>query len=106
MIRYSILVDGRVQGVGFRFFTQLTATNLNLTGWCKNLYDGKVQIEIQGSEDTLNKFISLLKKGNNFSRIDEIIVDKIPIIETEKKYSVKYSFLCTKKAALKRTAFH
>lgn len=90
MIRYSILVDGRVQGVGFRFFTQLTATNLNLTGWCKNLYDGKVQIEIQGSEDTLNKFVSLLKKGNNFSRIDEIIVDKIPIIETEKKYSVKY----------------
>ena len=76
MIRYSILVDGRVQGVGFRFFTQLTATNLNLTGWCKNLYDGKVQIEIQGSEDTLNKFISLLKKGNNFSRIDEIIVEK------------------------------
>lgn len=90
MIRYSILVDGRVQGVGFRFFTQLTATNLKLTGWCKNLYDGRVEIEIQGPEETLNKFISSLKKGNNFSRVDEMTVNKIPIVENEKKYSVKY----------------
>lgn len=90
MIRYSILVDGRVQGVGFRFFTQLTAVNLKLTGWCKNLYDGKVQIEIQGPEDALNKFISTIRKGNNFSRIDEISVNTIPIVENEKKYSTKY----------------
>ena len=90
MIRYSILVDGKVQGVGFRFFTQLTAVNLKLTGWCMNLHDGKVQIEIQGSEDTLCKFISSLKKGNNFSRVDEIFINKIPVIENEKKYSIKY----------------
>ena len=90
MIRYSILVDGRVQGVGFRFFTQLTATNLKLTGWCRNLYDGRVEIEIQGPEEILNKFISSLKKGNNFSRVDEMTVNKIPIVENEKKYSVKY----------------
>ncbi|MGN0144357.1 MAG: acylphosphatase [Clostridium sp.] len=90
MIRYSILVDGRVQGVGFRFFTQLTAVNLKLTGWCRNLHDGRVQIEVQGLEETLNQFISTLKKGNNFSRIDEMVVDKIPVIENEKKYSIKY----------------
>ena len=90
MIRYSILVDGRVQGVGFRFFTQLTASNLKLTGWCKNLYDGKVEIEVQGPEKTLNNFISLVKKGNNFSRVDEIVINEIPTIENEKKYSIKY----------------
>lgn len=90
MIRYLILVDGRVQGVGFRFFTQLTATNLKLTGWCKNLYDGRVKIEIQGSEETLNKFISSLKKGNNFSRVDEMLINEIPVIDNEKNFSVKY----------------
>lgn len=90
MIRYSILVDGRVQGVGFRFFTQLTAVNLKLTGWCKNLHNGKVQIEIQGPEETVNKFISCLKKGNNFSRVDEMIIDTIPVVENETKYSIKY----------------
>ena len=90
MIRYSILVDGRVQGVGFRFFTQLTASNLKLTGLCKILYDGKVEIEVQGPEKTLNNFISLVKKGNNFSRVDEIVVNEIPTIENEKKYFIKY----------------
>ena len=90
MIRYSILVSGRIQGVGFRFFTQLTATNLKLTGWCKNLNDGKVQIEIQGSDETINKFISALKKGNNFSRVDEMEINKIPTVEIENKYSIKY----------------
>lgn len=89
MLRYSILVDGKVQGVGFRFFTQLTATNLKLTGWCKNLNDGRVQIEVQGPEETLSQFISALKKGNNFSRVDEIAVNEINIIENEKKYSIK-----------------
>ncbi|MGM9935126.1 acylphosphatase [uncultured Clostridium sp.] len=90
MIRYSILVDGRVQGVGFRFFTELTAANLKLTGWCKNLYDGKVQIEVQGPKEALNKFVSSLKKGNNFSRVDEMVIDEIPVVQNEKKYSVKY----------------
>ena len=90
MTRYSILVDGRVQGVGFRFFTQLTAANLKLTGWCKNLHDGRVQIEVQGTEETLNQFIAALKKGNNFSRIDEMTVDEISVIENERKYSIKY----------------
>ena len=80
MMRYLILVDGRVQGVGFRFFTQLTATNLKLTGWCKNLYDGKVKVEIQGPEETLNKFISSLKKGNNFSRVDEMSIDRKSVV--------------------------
>ena len=41
MIRYSIIVDGKVQGVGFRYFTQMKAMQFNLTGFCKNLYDGK-----------------------------------------------------------------
>lgn len=90
MIRYSILVDGRVQEVGFRFFTQITAVNLNLTGWCKNLSDGKVEIEVQGEEKNLCKFINAIKKGNNFSRIYELDLTTIPIIENDKKYSIKY----------------
>ncbi|WP_294375206.1 acylphosphatase [uncultured Clostridium sp.] len=90
MIRYSILTAGKVQGVGFRFFTQLTASTLNLTGWCKNLHDGRVQIEIQGSKETVDKFITTIKKGNNFSRIDEISINSIPVIENEKRYYIKY----------------
>ncbi|WP_160692388.1 acylphosphatase [Clostridium sp. C2-6-12] len=90
MVRYSILVDGRVQGVGFRYFTQVTASTLNLTGYCENLIDGKVQIEVQGLEENINLFISKIKQGNNFCRISNVKVVNIPVINNEKKYSIKY----------------
>lgn len=90
MIRYSILVDGRVQGVGFRYLTQIVAHKLNLTGWCENLMDGKVKIEIQGLEEDIHSFIATIKKGNNFCRIDDINSINIPLITGEKKYKIKY----------------
>ncbi|MVX62554.1 acylphosphatase [Clostridium chromiireducens] len=90
MIRYSITVSGRVQGVGFRYFVQLTACRLNLTGWCKNLMDGNVQIEVQGIEKDINSFISAIKVGNNFSRVDDINLSSLPLIPDEKKFKIKY----------------
>ncbi|MFW2487121.1 acylphosphatase [Clostridium chromiireducens] len=90
MIRYSITVSGRVQGVGFRYFVQLTACRLNLTGWCKNLMDGNVQIEVQGVEKDINSFISMIKVGNNFSRADNMNLTNVPIIHDEKKFKIKY----------------
>ena len=90
MIRYSIIVDGRVQGVGFRYFTQIAAHTLNLTGWCENLMNGKVKIEIQGLEQDIHSFIATIKKGNNFCRVDDIDLINIPIVNDEKKYKIKY----------------
>lgn len=90
MIRYLIILDGRVQGVGFRYFTQIVASTLNLTGWCENLMDGKVKIEVQGTEQDLHSFISKIKQGNSFCRVDNIELVTIPAINGEKKYAIKY----------------
>lgn len=90
MIRYLIIIDGRVQGVGFRYFTQLEASKLKLTGWVKNLVDDRVEIEIQGLEENVYTFISLLKKGNNFSRVDDVSLTSIPLVYDEKKYKIMY----------------
>lgn len=90
MIRYSIIVDGRVQGVGFRYFTQMEAFKLELTGWVKNLIDDKVKLEVQGSETKVLKFISSIKRGNGFSRIDNIELRKINIVPNEDKYKIVY----------------
>jgi acylphosphatase len=90
MIRYLIVVDGRVQGVGFRYFTQITAHTLNLTGWCENLMNGKVKIEIQGLENDVHSFIDTIKKGNNFCRVDHMDLTNIHIISDEKKYKIIY----------------
>ncbi|AGF58242.1 acylphosphatase [Clostridium saccharoperbutylacetonicum] len=90
MIRYLIIVNGRVQGVGFRYFLQLTASKLNLTGWCKNLMNGDVKVEVQGLEKNVFSFVSEIKKGNGFARVDDIDVKDISVVEDEKKFSVKY----------------
>jgi len=90
MIRYSIIADGRVQGVGFRYFTQITALTFNLTGWCENLMDGNVKIEIQGLEEGIHSFIAKIKMGNNFCRVDHIDLTNIPLINGERKYQIKY----------------
>lgn len=90
MVRYLIMVDGRVQGVGFRYFTQMIAATLNLTGWCENLMNGKVKIEVQGSEENIHSFIAKIKQGNTFCRVHNVELMNIPIVNHEKKYSIKY----------------
>jgi len=90
MIRYSIVVNGRVQGVGFRYFAQLIALRLNLTGWCKNLIDGNVEIEVQGLDENISSFIAAINEGNNFSKVHGIDLNNLPVINNEKKFTVKY----------------
>ena len=89
MVRYYIVVDGRVQGVGFRFHCQMNATNLNLTGWVRNMSNGMVEMEVQGSEQSLAKFISLISKGNYFIRVTSISKKEIPLVDSEGKFKVR-----------------
>lgn len=90
MLRYSILVKGRVQGVGFRYFVQLLSGQYNLTGWVKNLDNGNVQIEIQNLPCNIDIIIEKLKKGNRFSKVDDIDIEEIPEILNEKKFKILY----------------
>ena len=76
MNRYYIVVEGRVQGVGFRFFCSMTAKPLDLTGWVRNMDNGMVELEVQGSDESIEKFIRTIKKGNRFIRVDELYQKK------------------------------
>ncbi len=90
MNRYFIQVWGRVQGVGFRYFAQYTATFCRITGWVKNCDDGSVQIEAQGSEEDTDNFLIKIKKGNQFVRVDDINFREIQVVDKEKSFRVKY----------------
>ncbi|AOR23036.1 acylphosphatase [Clostridium taeniosporum] len=90
MIRYSIKVSGIVQEVGFRYFSQLNATSLSLTGYAKNLYSGEVIIEVQGIQENIDKFIDTILTGNKFSKVYDIELKKIEPIYDEKKFKIKY----------------
>ena len=56
-----VYFSGTVQGVGFRYTTQRTAERFGLTGWVRNLSDGRVEMLAQGQEATLENFLSALR---------------------------------------------
>lgn len=90
MIRYYIVVSGRVQGVGFRFFTINIAYKYNLTGSVRNMDNGMVEIEVQGEKNTIDNFILEIKKGNYFIRVDDISIKAIDLKPKEKSFQLKY----------------
>lgn len=90
MIRYHILLNGRVQGVGCRFFCQMNATTFSLTGFVRNLDNGMVELEIQGDENLVNKFISIVTKGNKFIRIDDYFIKKKDLVSNESSFKISY----------------
>lgn len=79
MKRYYVIVDGRVQGVGFRWFCTNTANQLHLTGTVKNLYNGMVEIYVQGEEKDLLKFLATIRAGNNWIRVDDYQIKEVPL---------------------------
>jgi len=90
MIRYSIVVSGRVQGVGFRFFAQQQAEQYGLTGWVKNLYDGRVAMEVQGDTRDIQLFMGKLYEGNRFICVNRVEKNEISIDESEAGFRVSY----------------
>lgn len=77
IISRKFILKGRVQGVGFRFFTTKNANALGIKGSVKNLTNGNVEVFAKGEEDKIDKFKAKLIKGNSFSRVEDIEEYKI-----------------------------
>jgi acylphosphatase len=78
-----ILVQGRVQGVGFRWFVQREAANLALRGWVRNTEEGEVEVLASGSADQLAALRSSLRRGPRGSRVDRLVEDRLPESEAD-----------------------
>ena len=63
MKRAHVIYSGRVQGVGFRYTAEDIAMGLGLTGWVKNLADGRVEVVAEGKEEGLKEFLDKILKG-------------------------------------------
>lgn len=66
------IVDGRVQGVGFRMFVQRTAAALDLTGWVRNKDDGRVEVWAEGPLQDNLKLLDALRKGPSSSFVQNV----------------------------------
>ncbi len=78
--RIHAFLGGRVQGVGFRAFTQREARKLQLTGFVKNLSDGRVEAVVEGPEDKVNNLLEKMKRGPRAARVETFeIKDETPL---------------------------
>jgi acylphosphatase len=87
IIRKAITVNGFVQGVGFRYRTIHAAELVGATGWVRNNPDGSVSMEIQGTEEQIDKVFRMIEQGTYVS-IDSIVADIIPVREDERDFKV------------------
>lgn len=88
MRRIGAIVRGRVQGVGFRFFTRSLASHFALSGWVRNLPDGNVEVEVQGDEGNIAGFVEKLQKGPALSHVKDVNVCEIEVNEAEKEFEI------------------
>ena len=75
--KLHIFVSGRVQGVFFRRFTEETAKKLGITGWVRNLSDGRVEIWAEGTDSVLKEFIDCIHRGPPSARVEDIEITEI-----------------------------
>ena len=77
------LIQGRVQGVGFRWFVQREASELELRGWVRNTEDGHVEVLAAGNPADLEELRQSLKRGPRGSRVDRVIEHPLADSEAE-----------------------
>ena len=78
IISYSIKILGKVQGVGFRFYTHKKAQELGVKGFVKNMRDGSVYVEAQATPAIMSEFVSWLHQGPPWARVDDVLVQEMP----------------------------
>jgi acylphosphatase len=67
-------IQGIVQGVGFRYFTYREAQDFAITGYVRNLPDGRVEVYAEGPKSDLEKFIEILRQGPRFGQVEHLDV--------------------------------
>ncbi|MFD1317872.1 acylphosphatase [Loigolactobacillus zhaoyuanensis] len=84
MRRVSLIVTGRVQGVGFRYATKMVADKVGVTGIVRNLLDGTVYIEARGHDKAVAKFIQTIQNGPSpYAKVTHVDLTELA---TDKNY--------------------
>ncbi|MBQ8949603.1 MAG: acylphosphatase [Eubacterium sp.] len=89
--RRHYIISGSVQGVGFRYRALYAARGLGITGFVKNRYDGKVEMEVQGDRDSISRMLAEIDAGS-FIHIEDMEVKNIPLDEEERDFKVVSSW--------------
>jgi len=89
MTAYQYHVNGRVQGVGYRYFVWRQARALGVHGSVRNRSDGSVLVIAQGCDEILRQFEELLREGPPYARVDEIRKEPVCLKENYKEFRME-----------------
>lgn len=70
-----VCISGRVQGVGYRFWTQDEACRLGLSGWVRNLPDGRVEAVFEGNANAIDRMIRACRSGPVAARVGDVTIE-------------------------------
>lgn len=73
VVRLTAWVSGRVQGVGFRWWTRCRALELGLVGSARNLPDGRVEVIAEGAEEHCQQLLALLRSSSSPGSVDQVV---------------------------------
>lgn len=88
IIRKHMIFSGRVQGVGFRYRAAHVANGLGITGWVRNEWDGTVEMEAQGTEEQINRMLTMINQSS-YIIMDRIDTEEIPAEESEYGFHIR-----------------
>ena len=77
LVARRFVVGGRVQGVGFRYFTEAAALREGLSGYVRNRRDGSVEAEVEGDAASVERFELAIRRGPPASRVDSVEVTEV-----------------------------
>ena len=83
------IVEGHVQGVGFRYFVLEVAQQLQLTGWVRNLVNGNVELLAEGNRIDLDKLYASIQSGSPASLVTHVVTDWLPAQNTYTLFSIR-----------------
>jgi acylphosphatase len=78
IVAKRILIAGRVQGVGFRFFAEAQAAVEGVHGYVKNLPDGRVEVLVEGDDDSVERVERRLRRGPAGAQVESFVVEAVP----------------------------
>ena len=87
-MRVHLLIAGRVQGVWYRASTQQQAQELGLSGWIRNLSDGRVEAEVQGPEDAVEELVAWCQRGPAHAHVTQLRRTPLPEDPNEAGFKV------------------
>ena len=90
MARAQVFISGRVQGVFYRAYTRDQARMRGLTGWVRNLPDGRVYAVFEGDREKIESMLAWCRQGPQFAAVDEVETEWLPYQGEFQDFSVAY----------------